>query len=87
MCLTREQFFNSADITKHFERWSYRHVCYHLYVGVEVSMLQTLLSRLIYDNSGGLYLLHDGFAAQASFEIEGLEMLIKETTGYKVIYD
>ena len=78
---------NAAGITKHFERWSYRHVCYHLYVGVEVSILQIILSRLMHDNRGGLFLLHDGFAAQASFEIEGLEMLIKETTGYKVTYD
>ena len=30
----------------------------------------------MHDNKGGIFLLHDGFAAQASFEIEGLEMFL-----------
>lgn len=78
---------NVAGITRHFERWSYRYVCYHLYVGVEVSILQTILSRLMHDDRGGMFLLHDGFAEQASFEIEDLEALVKEVTGYEVTYD
>jgi len=78
---------NAAGITKHFKRWSYRHVCYHLYVGVEVLILQIIMSHLMHDNRGGMFLLHDGFATPENLDTERLGVLVKEVTEYEVTYD
>ena len=78
---------NAAGITKHFKRWSYRHVCYHLYVGVEVLILQIIMSHLMHDNRGGMFLLHDGFATPETLDTERLDELVKKATRYEVKYD
>ena len=78
---------NETGITQHFERWSYRHVCYHLYVGVEVLILQMIMSHLMHDNRGGMFLLHDGFATPENLDTERLDVLVKEVTEYAVAYD
>jgi hypothetical protein len=78
---------NGAGYTKHFERWESRKVCYHLYVGVEASILSMLMSYFLSHNMVLTVLhLHDGFLTTNDIEPILLSQLVKQQTGFSVTY-
>lgn len=79
---------NLAGFTKHYDKWLARKVCFHLYVGVEVEILN-LAQRILFDQAMPTFwrTKHDGFVTNVDIgDVNALADIIEENTGYQITY-
>lgn len=77
-----KQITNMFGVTKEFKRYEVRKVCYHLFIGVERTMLELITSKI----DAPKLLIHDGFISLVRIDVNLMSDYIFKEIGYRVKY-